>query len=401
MSNNNKFFSELVQENPILTEADALAQLVVAHEKMAESFDTKYLGKDSYALVAEDVKQEQPEPVPGARGRKSSQPVYEPVDQMFLDGQPHNLMHNARFQMLKTCKPEVPYAFYDKSPARVRSTIIEETLMNDVRSPGQGKLLVFHTVQPVEDGEETPLPYIRGIVVSTGQPLSALQLLTSLDEYMEKKGLSYRLEHVFVNVNVTTFKIVLNDKFFEIDGDDRYEFGIAVQISDCGYAKLVMSPMIYRPICSNGLIDLAAQRSLISQAQLDMPVKALHPLFDKLFVWLDNEEQPMLEALKMFKTEATKWSVKRFRALLPQFTKGVEKSTYGKTYEKEIFGSLEKTDDKTTLLAYDWLQLLTNKAQNLPPFVRNQIESNVGEFLANAFEEEKKRLAELEEQSGD
>jgi len=277
----------------------------------------------------------------------------------------HKLLNNMKF----------PPSFYDRIPAYMRKFNLTE-----LAKLQKGYLSVTYV------SDDNDQHKIIGVRNSKSIPWQNTDIVEFLFRWVQDNNFQARVEHAVFDVNHMSFKIVLIDDVKDIGNGDTYQFGIAVQNSVVKYCDTVISPMLYRTVCKNGLTVVKNEKTLVDQSSLALPKEALKVVFKDCLEWFTSEQaNRILGGLKSLKETETKWNVKRIKALLPQVLAKVP-ADYANSMKASVFDVFPENNEKFAANAYDVVNLFTNRAQSYPAHIQTQIESNVLSLLANAVE---------------
>jgi len=295
-------------------------------------------------------------------------------EQFVIDGEdtPFSISSFALHKLLNNMK--FPPSFYDRIPAHMKKWNLEE-----ITKSQKGYLSVTHVT---DDNNQHKIIGVRN---SKSNPWQNTDIVEFLFRWVQDNGFNARIEHAVFDVNHMSFKVILVDDIKDIGNNDTYQFGIAIQNSVVKYCDTVISPMLYRTVCKNGLTVVKNEKTLVDQSSLALPKEALKVVFKDCLEWFNSDQaSKILASLASLRDSQTKWNVKRVKALLPQVLAKVP-ADYANPFKTSIFEVLPENNDKFAAGAYDVINMFTNKAQNYPAAIQTQIESNVLSILANAL----------------
>lgn len=295
------------------------------------------------------------------------------------EGKQYNINDFSRHKMLANLK--IAPGFFDRAPSDLRYNALNR-LAREAKN--------YATLTIVETDE---FRAITGYVTSKSVPLYNHDILKYLAEWVQENGFQYKVEHAYMDINHMSFKIVLIDNSVDLSDDsavsDAYNYGIAIQNSSTGYCETIINPMLFRVVCSNGLINVKDEKSLIKQQNLALPAEALRVVLGDVLDWMKSSEaSEVLGLLKDLSKNGTKWNVKRIKALLPQVLLKVG-ADQANAFKKSLWDVWPENDETFAVPAYDVINVFTNRAQNFAPAVQAQIEQNVLKILTKAVADSK------------
>ncbi len=305
-------------------------------------------------------------------------------EKYYIEGEvgEYNITDFSRHKMLANLK--MAPGFFDRAPSDLRYNALHR-LSRDVKN--------YATLTVVDSGENGKV--ITGYVTSKSVPLYNHDILEYLANWVQENGFQYKIEHAHMDINHMSFKIVLIDNTIDIkdpasDVNDDYQFGIAIQNSSTGYCETIINPMLFRVVCSNGLIDVKDEKPLIKQQNLALPAEALKVVLGDVLDWMNGSEaKAVLQFLQALNVQKTRWNVKRIKALLPAVLDKVPADS-ANNFKKALWDVWPENDDTYALYAYDVVNRFTNMAQQYAPTIQSRIEANVLRLLKKASKEASK-----------
>jgi len=288
---------------------------------------------------------------------------------LLLNGQEATITQFALKKYLSLLK--IPYGFFnDNLPEKTRQTVVEDL------SPA--KILSFQTLNNNGD------TLIRGVhatnktLVSDGEYIHQLkQFVGGLDEPLQVIHPSYTIDGF-------SFRAVFPDRKMVITDKQSFSPGFHVQHSVTNRFVTTAAPFLVNWFCYNGLIDLEAQKDILKQKSVSVPPEALQYVFQSVWDWMVNgDEITMFKAMKAIYDSQMSISRKDAERLVKEFVRGLTVN-YAESLDNILFSGLP-ADPKYKLNAYTFYNDVTQHAQDLEPWAKNVIESNVTSYTNNLY----------------
>lgn len=282
------------------------------------------------------------------------------VDRIAEDGEEYFITPHARQQLLKLMG--IPHSFFIKQKPEVRKFLLDNAKSKEA--------LTMYTVR-AEDAN-----IIRGILGKNYVSMKTSDLLKTVQNRFE--GQDITLFRPTLNLDMFSAKLTFADVIaLETDEKDTYFQGIQIQHSETDFVGELVSPMLFRIVCNNGLIDPAVYHEVISRRTrldsgfVDLLLKASQEYF---------ENNPMMASLNSMAKDNLQITVASARKKLKEFTEGVP-APAAKNFLQSITQALPE-DEKAKLPLYDFVNSLTERShQLLPVQYQNRVESNLGKYL--------------------
>lgn len=275
---------------------------------------------------------------------------------------------------------KLPPSFYERIDSNLKFTNIA-ALTSGLKN--------YLTIQYITDAAGNRI--VTGIQSSKSTPIKNSEIIEALAAFVTEHGFEYSIHFATLDVNSMSFKLVLlNAEGADIlegtahtgqTSEDLYQYGITVQNSVNGFCPTIIAPLLFRVVCSNGLIHVKGEKSIISQKNLALPKEALRMVLNDVLEWVNSSgASEVLEVLKAMFLNKTQWNVKRVKALMPAVLNRVT-ADYANAFKKAFWAPFPEGEDDFLLPSYDVVNAWTNQAQNLPPVAQAQIEANVFKIL--------------------
>lgn len=287
------------------------------------------------------------------------------TDTVTVNDKEYVLTDHSKAQLLKSAG--VPASFYEKVSPELRQSILTE----------RGNQKTMHKLFFIEVGKTNIL---RAAVAAAGAIMPTSQYLSALIKRYGEDAVIFR---PVLNMNLFSGKLILPDQeevAMEKDAKDKYQKGIQLQYSEVDFAPLIATSMLFRVVCSNGLIDVTAQEEVLKKKRMAVDAETVSLLLRSAEKQLDDN--PIVKALNDLHSEGKEITVRKALDTSKKLLDGVPRS-HSSAMLKGIQESLPG-DAKHKLPVYDFVNMITERVQtNMPVQYQNKVEANVGTFLAS------------------
>lgn len=134
---------------------------------------------------------------------------------------------------------------------------------------------------------------VRGVLSDRYTILDNAQILDSLVNVVNNLP-DFKVESLLLNDKKMHIRLSFNDIFHNFgqspEGkDDIVKVGLDIQNSEIGYSSLVVSPITYRLVCTNGLMAWKVEEGAIRRRHVNMPTAELQGMMEEsMRLGIDN-----------------------------------------------------------------------------------------------------------------
>lgn len=265
----------------------------------------------------------------------------------------------------------IPVSYHDKCPLELKTANIRHWLNNREIS----------TYKTFAQGDQK---FLIGVGTAAERQLTASNMISALGETLSKMNKDIHVESCYLDPYQMQFRATLPSTNREPVVGDVYSYGFHIQLSEVRQCPVIIAPLVYRLVCSNGLVDASMQNKILKAKSASIARDALTILFEDLFQWIENDgSKNIFDALASLHETGIKYNKQKVDSYLSKATSKLH-SSYIEQFVSAVYQKLPTgiaESPKVTVPAYEFYQHLTETAKILPPHVRNAVEKNVAQAL--------------------
>lgn len=268
----------------------------------------------------------------------------------------------------------IPKSYFDKLPPALQQANVKYWLENK-------EVFTYKTYFDQDSDEK----FLIGVGTSAERQLSNLTMIEAFAEAVDNYGGDIEISSCYLDPFQMQLRGTMPHTKREVaDPGDFYSYGFHLQLSEVRMCPVIVSPLVYRLVCSNGMIDTSMQNKLLKQRTISIAKDALKIVFEDMFNWVEQDgSKNIFSTLQQLRDTGIKYNRASVEKLLSKATAKL-RSDYAEAYIGAVAQQLPAglmESPKVTIDGYDFYQMLTNSAQKLPYNLQTHVERNVTEAL--------------------
>lgn len=268
----------------------------------------------------------------------------------------------------------IPKSYFDKLPPVLQQSNIRYWLDNK-------EVFTYKTYTDKDSDEK----FLIGVGTSAERQLSNVTMIEAFADSLESFDKDVEIRNCYLDPFQMQLRgIVPSTKREVANPGDIYSYGFHLQLSEVRMCPVIVSPLVYRLVCSNGMIDTQMQNKLLKQRSISIARDALKIVFEDMFKWIEEDKSSdIFNALQTLRDIDTKYNRATVEKLLSKACAKL-RADFAETFISNVSQQLPPglmESPKVSVDGYDFYQMLTNSAQKLPIHLQTQVERNVTEAL--------------------
>lgn len=263
----------------------------------------------------------------------------------------------------------VPFSFVKKNPTYLNNDIMQFWLVESLSSESKSNGNPDHKLVRIMDiGGK---PYIRAILDYDTVIIDNSDLLDLINEYFGEEMEVALLDGVDLADPTFNVRLAFRESFDPGDGAEC-KIGFHLRASEVAFTPLTLNSIIYRPVCSNGLIVQYGGNPYFTSNYKEVMPEDMKALFEGVLPRLREDLNSVRN--RVCKAVDEQVTPEILRTLFSQLKKqkGVS-TTFIEKVEVQAVGSSAKY--------WDVINHITNLAQELPTDQRLKYEKFAGDLL--------------------
>ena len=250
----------------------------------------------------------------------------------------------------------IPAPYFRKCPAELQDVQANHWLSNSKEVDGEKWLVRAKDEQ------------LRAVLSSRYSPLDNDELLRALSPMMDA---CLRVDWVDLSDEGLHLRIVDPQKTQDVLPGDGLSVGIHIANSEVGGRSLSVDALVYRLVCTNGLIRLVKGKSLLRQRHIHIARPRLVAALEEAVEQAWNEASGFLEQMR----QTTQMPVPDVEGTIERIG---ERWHLSQSVQEGILGDLRREPVRVQETVYGVVNALTSAAQRLPAEGRYDLEVLAG-----------------------
>jgi len=274
----------------------------------------------------------------------------------------------------------IPASYFRKCPPQLQDAQGNYWIKNAPSEPAEngGKRRSQHTSKPEQWLLRARYGVLRGVLSERYSRLDNEALLTSVQQVLETVSSRFETSWFALSDESLHLRLIDPTQKREALPDDGLMAGIHIANSEVGKRAVTVDAMVFRLVCSNGLIRLVKGKSLLYQ-------RHIHLSQDRFAGALETAVGEALGAATSFMDQiavATRESVKDVEEAIKKISGNWNLSQ--STEERVLQALLEERSSQQETL-YGVVNAFTNAAQTLPADDRYDLEVLAGHLVEHGI----------------